>query len=172
VAGEVAHIKGERAGSARYDAAQPDDERQGYDNLMLLCPKHHKRVDWQEPDEHSVQRLAEMRERHLSHLAEHAWCSDAAALEFALQAIDYWRGQTMPGLRIVRAEYGANDTFKDVTSLLSAGVTDNALQMQVDNTSMEGDPLENVVKRLRLTYTVDGDLHEVEVHEGNGFAIP
>jgi hypothetical protein len=38
VNGEIAHIKGEKPTSARYDADQADDERQGFYNLMLVCP--------------------------------------------------------------------------------------------------------------------------------------
>jgi hypothetical protein len=45
VLGEEAHIKGEKLGAARYDPAQCDEERDGYDNRILLCPTHHTMVD-------------------------------------------------------------------------------------------------------------------------------
>jgi hypothetical protein len=38
VLGEEAHIKGENPGAARYDNTQSDDERDSYDNRILLCP--------------------------------------------------------------------------------------------------------------------------------------
>ena len=44
--GEIAHIKGARPGSNRYDANQTDQERHHYDNLLILCPACHT----QQPD--------------------------------------------------------------------------------------------------------------------------
>ena len=66
-AGEVAYIKGEHPGSARYDTGQSEQDRHGYDNLMVLCPKHHKLVDRQRPDDYPPDVLTEMRARGLSH---------------------------------------------------------------------------------------------------------
>lgn len=46
--GEMAHIKGEKPGSNRYDPAQAPDERDSYANLILLCPTHHTKIDKKE----------------------------------------------------------------------------------------------------------------------------
>lgn len=43
--GEVAHIVGERPGSARWNDPLPQAERNEPSNLLLLCRKHHKIVD-------------------------------------------------------------------------------------------------------------------------------
>ena len=43
--GEIAHIKGRRPGSARYDSTQTDGQRNSFSNLLTLCSKHHKIVD-------------------------------------------------------------------------------------------------------------------------------
>ncbi|WP_153130803.1 HNH endonuclease [Dechloromonas hortensis] len=43
--GEMAHIKGKEAGSNRHDLTQTDKERDGYENLILLCPNHHTEID-------------------------------------------------------------------------------------------------------------------------------
>ena len=40
--GEMAHIKGKKAGSNRYDSTQTATERDSYENLILLCPTHHE----------------------------------------------------------------------------------------------------------------------------------
>jgi hypothetical protein len=45
VVGEVCHIKSARKGHPRYDSNQTETERNGFDNLILLCRKHHKIVD-------------------------------------------------------------------------------------------------------------------------------
>jgi hypothetical protein len=43
--GEMAHIRGERPGSNRYDVSQAAVERDDYANLILLCPNHHTLID-------------------------------------------------------------------------------------------------------------------------------
>jgi hypothetical protein len=43
--GEVCHIKGKREGSARYDPAQTDEERDAFENLILMCRAHHAIID-------------------------------------------------------------------------------------------------------------------------------
>lgn len=43
--GEMAHIKGKNPGSNRYDSTQNDDQRDLYQNLILLCPNHHTEID-------------------------------------------------------------------------------------------------------------------------------
>lgn len=95
VNGEVAHIKGEHPTAPRYDAAQPDAERQGFDNLMLLCPKHHKLIDWLEPDDHPPDRLAEMRAKHLQIGLSSGWrttVTDQQLASWASDAIEYLVG--------------------------------------------------------------------------------
>jgi hypothetical protein len=42
---EIAHIRGLRPGSARYDPDMDDQTRNAFINLLLLCTVHHKRVD-------------------------------------------------------------------------------------------------------------------------------
>lgn len=45
VIGEICHIKGRNSDSARYDPAQTDEQRNAFENLILMCPKHHKIID-------------------------------------------------------------------------------------------------------------------------------
>ncbi|MGO8749469.1 MAG: NB-ARC domain-containing protein [Thermoguttaceae bacterium] len=63
VIGEVCHIKGEKPDSARYDKAQTPKERHAFENLILLCGRHHKIIDDNE-GEHTVERLMGMKARH------------------------------------------------------------------------------------------------------------
>lgn len=60
IIGEICHIKARNARGPRHDPAQSDVERQGYDNLLLLCPTHHKTVDAQ-PAVYTVDVLYEMK---------------------------------------------------------------------------------------------------------------
>lgn len=57
VAVEIAHIRGAKLGSARYDAAMTDEERAAFANLILLCSAHHKLVDRIRPEDFSVEVL-------------------------------------------------------------------------------------------------------------------
>jgi len=61
---EIAHIHGERPGSPRYDKSMSENERTGLANLLLLCPNHHTAIDSLLPDDHTVERLQEMKREH------------------------------------------------------------------------------------------------------------
>ena len=45
VTARICHIKGNTPTSKRYDASQSEEERQGFDNLILMCPIHHDVID-------------------------------------------------------------------------------------------------------------------------------
>ena len=61
--GEICHIKGAKPGAPRYDAQQTPTERHGYDNLILLCSKHHTVIDDDEVA-YTVERLLKMKDEH------------------------------------------------------------------------------------------------------------
>lgn len=68
--GEMAHIKGEKLGSNRYDESQPDIERNSYENLILLCPTHHTLIDKTENEvTYTVARLHQMKVEHESNIS-------------------------------------------------------------------------------------------------------
>ncbi len=63
VTGKICHIKGNRSGAARYDQNQTDEERHGFDNLILMCQIHHDVID-DVPDSYTVSRLYEIKAEH------------------------------------------------------------------------------------------------------------
>lgn len=63
VIGKICHIKGNKDGSARYDKTQPDEERQSFENLILMCGKHHDVIDDDE-EAYTVERLVRMKADH------------------------------------------------------------------------------------------------------------
>jgi hypothetical protein len=63
VVGDVCHVKGDRPGSARYDADQSDAERHGYENLIVMCRKHHRVIDNEEA-KYPVEELLRMKQEH------------------------------------------------------------------------------------------------------------
>lgn len=58
---EIAHIRGKQPGSPRYDNSMTQKERNSSDNLILLCPNCHKKVDYQE-EVYTVEKLTIIRE--------------------------------------------------------------------------------------------------------------
>lgn len=54
---DIAHIRGARPGSARFDPSMTDEERAGFSNLILLCTAHHKLVDRLEPEKYATNLL-------------------------------------------------------------------------------------------------------------------
>lgn len=65
VIGEEAHIKGEKPGTPRYDPQQSDsdEERESYENRILLCPTHHTEIDAYS-DKWPVERLLQIKGEH------------------------------------------------------------------------------------------------------------
>lgn len=69
--GEMAHIKGNKPTSNRYDKKQSQIQRDGYENLILLCPTHHTLIDKKEnEDRYSVEILHEMKREHESFISK------------------------------------------------------------------------------------------------------
>lgn len=63
IVSKVAHIRGKKPGSSRYDDSMSDKERDSYANLILLCADCHTVVDAQ-PDDYSVKTLQILKHRH------------------------------------------------------------------------------------------------------------
>lgn len=70
---------------------------------MLLCPDDHTLIDDLLPDEHPVERLQEMRAKHLSHAAEGWHPSEEDQVRFTIMVIEdsgYWVS-SIPGPDII-----------------------------------------------------------------------
>lgn len=61
---DIAHICGERPGAARFDPGMNDEDRRRFENLILLCPGCHRKVDRLDPLGHPVDLLRQMKEEH------------------------------------------------------------------------------------------------------------
>ena len=70
VIGEMCHIKGENRNAARYDSAQSAEEKSSFDNLILMCPVHHKIIDANEKT-YTVGELQRMKTRHEKNYFNH-----------------------------------------------------------------------------------------------------
>jgi hypothetical protein len=65
--GVAAHIRGEKSGSARYDAMMSDDERNATANLIWICPTCHALTDAQ-PDKYNVATLLAIKAQHIERI--------------------------------------------------------------------------------------------------------
>jgi Domain of unknown function (DUF3395) len=76
------------------------------------------------------------------------------------------------GLQIVRAFYGADGQFVNVTEALRSRVGDGRLYLRVDNESLGGDPLPGVHKWLRVLYFYEGVRRNIVVEEKTDLRLP
>ncbi len=63
VIGEEAHIKGEKPVAPRYDSTQSPEDRDSYENHILLCPTHHTEID-SAPEKWTVDILLQIKTKH------------------------------------------------------------------------------------------------------------
>ena len=67
IIGEVCHIEAAKKGMCRFNDDSNDEYRRGFENLILLCPIHHKKVDHKKIDgtpKYSASVLREMKALH------------------------------------------------------------------------------------------------------------
>jgi len=75
-------------------------------------------------------------------------------------------------LEIMRAYYGAEGRFANVTDALRSRVDDGHLYLRVDNESMGVDPLPGAHKSLRVLYVLNGERRNVVVDEKTELRLP
>jgi len=76
------------------------------------------------------------------------------------------------GLRILRADYGVEGQFVDVTDTLRSRVGDGRLSVRVDNYTLGVDPVPGVHKYLRVDYVFRGERRNVMVDEKTFLQLP
>jgi hypothetical protein len=76
------------------------------------------------------------------------------------------------GLHILRAYYGAEGQFMNVTDVLRRRIDDGRLYLRVDNENLGGDPLPGVHKWLRILYIYDGERRNIVVDEKTDLRLP
>jgi len=76
-----------------------------------------------------------------------------------------------PVLMITKAEYGAQDTWADVTQALTDAVQAGRASAEDTNELLGGDPVPRVVKQLRVSYTLGGEPRQVEIPENGEFEV-
>lgn len=87
VLADVAHIHGVQPGSARYDTSMTDDDRRAFDNLILVCPNHHRLIDRLQPDDYPADMLRHWKANHEAHCAG-TWTDEASLDRYSLMLAD------------------------------------------------------------------------------------
>jgi hypothetical protein len=75
-------------------------------------------------------------------------------------------------LEIVRADYGAEGQFINVTDTLRSRMDDGRLSLRVDNYTLGVDPAPGVHKHLRIVYVLNGERRKVVVDEKTFLSLP
>ena len=92
--GEMAHIKGDKPGSNRYDEAQLAADRDDYLNLILLCPTHHTLVDKPENEAfYSVDILNRIKDDHEKFVSNRLFAEDIESVEQVKDLISTYMAQ-------------------------------------------------------------------------------
>ena len=84
-------------------------------------------------------------------------------------------GQKPVNVEIVKAEYGAGNTWKDVTKILQdrvGGLPIIPLPSPQYNSAFGGDPVSGVVKTLKIQYRIDGKAGEATFAENAAIVLP
>lgn len=66
ITGQICHICAQKKGGPRYNKNLPLKERDGLDNLIILCSKHHKIID-SDPEKYSREILLKYKKEHETH---------------------------------------------------------------------------------------------------------
>ena len=75
-------------------------------------------------------------------------------------------------LRILSARYGTDNRSVDVRQILQSRVQNDQLNLQVNNSTMGGDPSRGELKTLRIKYQWAGRNYDVVVQENQWVSIP
>ena len=87
---EICHIEAAEPGGPRYNPKSNDEQRRSYENLLLLCHAHHRRVD-SDTNTYSVEILTAMKAKHESSAIRNIFHIDASVIYQVNQDIKaYW----------------------------------------------------------------------------------
>jgi hypothetical protein len=80
--------------------------------------------------------------------------------------------QSNSQLTVVKAVYGAEQSWVDVTAKVASLISDDTLSVQSDTSLAGSDPIFGTVKELRLTYRFGMKETTVSVREGDSVVLP
>jgi hypothetical protein len=126
IVGEICHIEGDKPGAARYDSAQTNEQRHGFDNLILLCNVHHKIVD-DDDAAYTVERLLQMKQQHESRHTGPSPVDEATADRFITVAIS---NSTVHGSVIASHGQIGGQTAHTIHNYYGSSATEETVQLE------------------------------------------
>ena len=89
--GECCHIEAYSEGGPRFNASLSDDDKNSYDNLILMCSRHHKIIDGN-PDDYPVEYLKSIKASHEEKYMESTLKLNNSMLNQLMESTQqYWR---------------------------------------------------------------------------------
>ena len=120
--GEICHIEAAEPRGPRYNPDSTEDERRSYNNLMLLCHAHHRRID-SDAKTYTVTCLRSVKTDHEELVSDIAFQVDSAIISQVEREMDsYWvtlltlqRGHPIPKFAIeVKPKRSGIDVFEEL----------------------------------------------------------
>jgi len=88
--GEICHIEAAEPRGPRYNPSSVEEERRSYNNLLLLCHAHHRRID-SNVETYTVARLRQLKAEHESMVSGTSFEVDASIVsEVEREMESYW----------------------------------------------------------------------------------
>ena len=158
--GEQAHIVpySDSPSAPRYDPAYPTEEKNKYDNLILLCPTHHTIVD-KDPSTYTVEKLRLMKREHETWIRGRLQNSVVTLNFQELEAVtEHLRSSLLPSdtdLRVVppMEKMKRNNLTSPVDKHVTMGLANASLVEDFINTKCSIDP--DFETRLRMHFVTE-----------------
>lgn len=144
--GECCHIEAYSSNGPRYNDRQTNEDRNGYDNLVLMCHRHHKIID-SHPEQYTVEKLKSIKDSHENqYKAQQLEATDIMLKQLQKDSEKYWSA-----LKLIddaddtgfKMELGDNDScslLKDIKELYEG------LQSAIDSITESSQNLQNDIK--------------------------
>lgn len=118
--GECCHIESYSPDGPRYNKRQTNEDRNGYDNLMLMCARHHKIID-SHPEQYSVKKLKSIKKSHENqYLAQQLEATDIMLKQLQRDSEKYWSSLKLidekddTGFKMELGENDISSLMKDI----------------------------------------------------------
>lgn len=165
--GECCHIEAYSSNGPRYNEQQTDEDRNGYDNLVLMCSRHHKIID-NHPEQYTVEKLKSIKESHENqYKVQQLEATDIMLKNLQMDSEKYWSA-----LKLIddsdnsgfKMELGQNDLIslmKDLKELY------DGLQNSIDIITKSSQNLQNDLKTECEKCGIDYNLFDKILYYNN-----
>ncbi len=122
---QVCHIEAANQGGERYNENSTDEERRGFDNLLILCYAHH--VETNDTAEYTVEKLKEMKFNHEKSFDGNFKINETTLKKLSSEIEEYWNhiellNQTEHIYSDLAFQINKSDTFSEIISRLLSSI--------------------------------------------------